>query len=570
MMQGHRDIAFGAAVFLTEFLWHNLEITDAIALLPEGVTDVCSLLRVHSQLLKATGSPRSDMRQRRGHLFSSEDERDENLCAPWISFAENTHFQCRWDESQYSSGKPPRLFARQTPHDCVKPRPNFLRDKLCFNMMIESIHKNLKPIRESNFDEVSGTYHQNSLASPGALVFWTFFGNQLQESELIHGVESCLSLRLVLESHRSYIWPVSRPTASSQIPVSGWSAVSVMPRPNSENCRLKVLYFAQAFQKFAEQLQRHPLFGCACENGIPDIADTFIRYLKLVGADVKYSLYFQAPWVTGSQLLSLAQSACLHDLDAIGSSCCVEAVLHVYNVLTRYKVLKLVALLERLCHLFRDTVFMGGKPTGNYKNCYVISDGGRPKGALEVNERERLQRLDRRLERIQGTKLSFYHVVQDAKWKLHQSNTLAEVYDFPKERLPLTSEKLESWKASLSGSVELEDRVRERVLKDFEGDFPAARLNLLAVFLACADILRRVMPVHERNIAAAVAGECPHKLLTIEHEVAEALTQVDVFEDVSGARDELPLTCLIRKWVEPIEEVMNARKPKDFLWEELV
>lgn len=86
-----------------------------------------------------------------------------------------------------------------------------------------------------------------------------------------------------------------------------------------------------------------------------------------------------APWIAGTHMLKNLTTASDYGLMAWHHNYYVGTILHLYNSMIALGALKpdQVPLMEALCAMFEDSVFLGTRPQRNFSSCFKIWMGSR-------------------------------------------------------------------------------------------------------------------------------------------------------------------------------------------------
>lgn len=169
-------------------------------------------------------------------------------------------------------------------------------------------------------------------------------------------IHAVFGLQLLLSSYKSFLW---------------WSH-----RPNHRDCRSELLKIMIQIQKelsaTAEAVETYvptfPQLSSACNSLAERMKDSY--------KEKRFDLYARAPWTAGEHTMRN-----LHFCLEVGLNFCsrynfVSAVLHFYNALRSLdSAFRRIPLLDQLCELFKDTLFLGTFPTENFSSHYRRSRG---------------------------------------------------------------------------------------------------------------------------------------------------------------------------------------------------
>lgn len=92
----------------------------------------------------------------------------------------------------------------------------------------------------------------------------------------------------------------------------------------------------------------------------------------------RFDIFYQSPWVSGQHMVENLVRASDFGAKAWHHAYYVGTTLHLYHTLLTLEVIKPAdfSLMERLCSLFKATVFLGQRPSRNLLSCYQRWSGG--------------------------------------------------------------------------------------------------------------------------------------------------------------------------------------------------
>ena len=167
-----------------------------------------------------------------------------------------------------------------------------------------------------------------------------------------NGLRCCYGLQILLETYTSYL-------------------LGSKPAPESSSCRLQALRFTQEAIRSICAILDSPTMPCRCLGTLAyHLENLHLDFETFLRAKV-FDLYFQSPWVSGSHILEMLDALFYYGLRVFSYRNYLGSVLHVYNVLRQFTGVESIPLLENLCTLFEDILFPGGRPSRNFKACYV-------------------------------------------------------------------------------------------------------------------------------------------------------------------------------------------------------
>ncbi|KIV89002.1 hypothetical protein PV10_08622 [Exophiala mesophila] len=289
--------------------------------------------------------------------------------------------------------------------------------------------------------------------------------------------------------------------------------LSSTPTPNLiSKHRITALQLAQqALSHVTSIVNDKTCFPCRCTQTLGYHLQTLEHDLLDFSRHKCWDLYFQSPWVAGTHVLEILDLCHYYGMRLINYRHYVGAVLHSYNVLQKLGGLEQIPVLEDLCELFHDVLFPGGvRPSYSYRSCWGRYVGARlkfKKGHKNRNSRDSWcmaipAHAARRAAGLGSTRESGpqqgltmdclifrlikqgYHV-GDEDWGLQEGEMNDAAHDLTTvaRNMQILSSRVEesiTWSSSSGGEGGGGSRL------------PMSRLNLLAVFQKCVDVVKRL------------------------------------------------------------------------------
>lgn len=236
--------------------------------------------------------------------------------------------------------------------------------------------------------------------------------------------------------------------------------------------------------------------------------------LYSVSGGQRFDLYFQSPWVSGSHILEMLEALFYYGVRLFSYRNYVGGLLHAYNVLRQFTEFASIPLLETLCSESADITFPGGRPTRNFKTCYVRSIGGRLRFNVHTSDHRGCHsmvipshvakatagfglRKNAHDPRFDYRKISLFHHIKERGYHLdnttwervHKLNNRTEESEASHRK----DKKARSCSHHSHSSDDLTSchpthrlqTLQHVLLDDFTGPLPIARLNFLEVYLSC-------------------------------------------------------------------------------------
>jgi len=192
------------------------------------------------------------------------------------------------------------------------------------------------------------------------------------------GVKVAFYLRFLLEIHRSYLYP-SRATTEGSVPSTATGGtVQIAISIPAMNPRLRLLKFAQEVADTMKVVSTHDHLQKCCPSALAGKTAMFSDELNDMIRSPQYGLYFQNPTVSGDIMLSIYDISRDVGKDLSNHRHYVASILHVYNALRAMDDIKPIPLLDELCDIFLDIIFLGQRPKWNFSSPFVRHRGGVP------------------------------------------------------------------------------------------------------------------------------------------------------------------------------------------------
>ncbi|EQB54907.1 hypothetical protein CGLO_05220 [Colletotrichum gloeosporioides Cg-14] len=292
-------------------------------------------------------------------------------------------------------------------------------------------------------------------------------------------LELALGMDIFLSSYEAFLWADGK--------------------QNKQNCRLQALLLAKDMQKSILS-SIDSLKKLACDLSYYSMLIIFQKelydHLDAYLREKAFDLYHQAPWTTGGHM-----SEMLYKAGSAGEALCfgtefVPCTLHLYNALTRSAFgMKKIQLMEDLCDLTVNTVFLGSRPTHNYVSHYRRAVWGTKRNNKGVpgddhNAGSQFHRELIQTVRVGQLETAFRHQVAN-DYVIHPEY-LAMVFG---ERPDLArTEPVRSRIRGMAGKsnvFDIMDKSKKLVLPEFRGRLPTARLDMFQVFTTCVAVLEK-------------------------------------------------------------------------------
>ena len=385
------------------------------------------------------------------------------------------------------------------------------------------------------------------------------------EEHMSNGLRCSYGLQVLLETYKSYLLTSDCTHAPS-------------------NCRLRALQFAQEVAKSIDPVLADSSMPCRCCQTLAFHLEHFQLDLQAFMQERVFDLYFQNPWVSGSHLLEILELSFYYGLRLFSYRHFVGSVLHVYNVLRTLMDLQEIPLLERLCDIFDDIMFPGGRPDRNFRACCIRYMGGRlrfngpavdhksgchqfeiPVHAAKATAGFGL-RKEANDSRFQYRKISLLHHVKEADYHVYDGlwERVSQLNGDENDDLGIKKKRsrCHHHRPSNDGLVQSSSQHRfcqlqTAVLSEFSGPFPIARINLFEVYVSCVRIVSSISDgAHEDEDQGA---RCLCFLETM-------VTAADRYNDNQHKLQPFGCKELVKHCKEAMTRELADRPLEDFVW----
>lgn len=196
---------------------------------------------------------------------------------------------------------------------------------------------------------------------------------------------------------------------------NGRTIVGVKSNPQSQ-----VVRFANEIEESMSKLSLVLKFSCAGENKQLRAQATLSKALEPLRdmiAAKRFDLFYQFPWVAGSQMVHLWMYAMSNGVLLCNQHGFVATVLCVYNAAVKTKTIKQIPTLDALCLLLKDTFLRKKLPTENFYSHYAACVGGHIQGRQEAETKIQQAKNDAKKtgdnprQRIEAIKKNRFHMV---------------------------------------------------------------------------------------------------------------------------------------------------------------
>lgn len=536
------------ATFITNFAFAAFEETEQRLKTSCGASNPETLNITFTNLQQKLGLKTDDG----GHSNSSVERLIDSLQRSWHLLVEmKGQSPAEWHQRTMSR-LPSQLLLRQG-NDSAST------DRECLSVILHNIGTH-----------VQANYSKNTIMRMGTPVY-PEIGDFLIHDEKNgdnNGLRSSFGLQLLLESYKSYLFAAG-------------------PTYNPSNCRLQALKFAQTAITSITAVLDDSTMPCKCPGTLAYHLENIHKDFTVFLEARVFDFYFQSPWVSGSHVLEMLEALFYYGVRLFSYRNYVGSLLHAYNVLRQFTEFPSIPLLEMLCSKPADITFPGGRPTRNFKTCYVRSIGGRLRFNIHTSDHRGCHsmvipshvakatagfglRKNAHDPRFDYSKISLFHHIKErgyhldnATWeRIHNLDSKTDERGAPHRK----DKKARSCSHHSHSSDNLTSchpthrlqTLQNVLLDDFTGPLPIARLNFLEVYLACVRTISLVSDRYHGN-KAHPGQNC---LCFVDALLAAADQCRDGEWKVFGCK-ELVEIC---REVMGMEGGLGGKEVEDFLW----
>ncbi|KAJ0283341.1 hypothetical protein COL940_004688 [Colletotrichum noveboracense] len=292
-------------------------------------------------------------------------------------------------------------------------------------------------------------------------------------------LELALGMDIFLSSYAAFLWADGK--------------------QNKQNCRLQSLLLAKDMQKSILS-SIGSLEKLACDLSYYSMPIVFQKelydQLDACLREKAFDLYHQAPWTAGGHMLEM-----LYKAGSAGAALCfatefVPSTLHLYNALTRSAFgMKKIQLVEDLCDLTVNTVFLGSRPTHNYVSHYRRAVWGTKRNNKGVpgdahNAGSQFHRELIQTVSVGQLETVFRHQIAN-DYVMHPEYLAMFFGESPDLARTEPVQSRIRGMAGKSNVFDIMDKSKKLVLPEFLGRLPTARLDMFKVFTTCVAVLER-------------------------------------------------------------------------------
>lgn len=295
----------------------------------------------------------------------------------------------------------------------------------------------------------------------------------------------------------------------------------------------------------------------------------------------RFDIFYQNPWVSGLHMFENLVRASDFGAKAWHHAYYVGTTLHIYHTLLALEVINPAdfPLMETLCSRFEGMVFLGQRPSRNLLSCYQRWSGGClsfPKGHCNgmhthnhSNGMEKRWRMRWVKDVSQGgdhpnrgfnpMKISLFSLLSTRNFVL-DDDVLAWVH-CSKPWQKASKKDIQEARRKRDGDFFIArsvEAVQEKILEEFRGDFPIAKMNYFAIYELCVEIMKHIHeaehPARDPDqICSCVAG----RLLGAADQYLDDMHVFKVYQERS----------LLERCKKGFEETLQNKSVSNCFWD---
>ncbi|KAK5714859.1 hypothetical protein LTR17_016969 [Elasticomyces elasticus] len=322
--------------------------------------------------------------------------------------------------------------------------------------------------------------------------------NVYGKRKAIPRTELVFGLQLLLETGKSFFWKDEK--------------------PNPVNIRLKALQLANEVKQTALRITKDEAEAGMYRNvqvKYFDALQAFHNKLEIFTGTARFDLYYQMPWTAGMQLSETLYGALEFGVALCRTRGIFGQMLHVYNVARHFDKTPSSPLLEQLCDLFIDQIFLGERPKKNFQNILLRSMGGDLQSRAKTSKNGRKDREGKfhigapkslmdgaeDNKRLQAYEWSFFDELRGASPAFYGNG---EFYAklFTDRRAKKVTEKqrmnMEQKMHDMPYALTLE-RIKDAAMPEFTGPFPVAKINYFKLYELACEVLTEIAARYQQK-----------------------------------------------------------------------
>ena len=394
------------------------------------------------------------------------------------------------------------------------------QDKFCLAMMLDNMSIIWQNALEEDSIKASGEINRIA-ANQNVLLaeLHEFFESGRVDTKFIIG------LHFLLQAYKSFLFePVSdrdshriymeNKPLPPQIP-SPTVTPTTIPRtyPKFSNCRIQALLYAREVSAAIDLVVAYTRNSKTANLSVASeeqgrVLPTFVelsRMLQEYAASKHFDLYSQSPWVASSMILDTNYWAFYMGVNILNENGVVGMVLHAYNLLRKLELVDAFDLFDRIANLLEDAVFMGQRPSQNFRSIYFRYLGGELIPTQSNRQQRRKQKHDQEKKRVwtgpEGSSARRFMI--DAPPNLPtmysedrriKPENLSYLYKLRDKNYCPELEMLGRYEDDIKrvGSVHGLQLIQSRLAPEALGKFPVTRVNWFSIYMLSINILTRI------------------------------------------------------------------------------
>ena len=282
-------------------------------------------------------------------------------------------------------------------------------------------------------------------------------------------------------------------------------------KPNKRNCRIAALQLAnEVLRSVTATASAIVGWGNHVDPVVTEqwlLLQVDAEALQKFAREQRFDLYYQAPWTAGCHMIEILDVAFTGGLNLCCSIGYVCAILHLYNALRRLDTpIESIPVLDQMCQVLLDPLFLGTLPKNNFSSHYRRAMGQRvSKNGVSGRNASVLSRATKTSlrEGVGPSKLSIFYELHGSYYQ-PTIDYWVRIYKDPAIRKPRRAEKRDVMNSLHSEPFNMcLEKIKNRVLPEFNGELPVIRIDFFAIFRFCTQILLELGNVVERNMGTS-------------------------------------------------------------------
>ena len=288
-------------------------------------------------------------------------------------------------------------------------------------------------------------------------------------------VQVIFGMEMLLSSYKIYTWP---------------DGVF-----NENSPRILAIQLSLEVQKsLSETIKRIQGRNSVSEVNLPHLQKV-LDGLESYAREIRFDLYYQAPWTAGCHMIQIITTAMFEGQHLCHGTGYLCALLHLYNALRNTDPsFRQINLLNQLCEIWRDKLFLGALPNKNFSSSFRSAMGGRLTKKKSTNRMELSKPTPGCSTRVTGTtRLSTFFDMHTFGYEPSADFWHLNFEGIPRWQPTTERERDEAVRRAYSSPLaDSLNKIKENVAQEFKGPLPVARINYFAVFIFAANSMEEL------------------------------------------------------------------------------